>query len=228
MASAMSTSVPGVTSSGLELLRHPIRTAIAVLVGDVDTPVVTVLQEQEFGTGNLVDEPLRVLPRNQTIELAGDDLQRARDGLSASLEVQRQALGACVPFRGRLRSERERVARQLRQLVPEGAEVVRPCERDARADIAQAARHARGVVAAEADAPETDSIPLDSGPPCDVVDDRGARHLSVASDREVVLRLSLPGAINGERRQSPLEEELLGRAQLLLSRVQTGDQDDDR
>ena len=124
------------------------------------------------------------------VMLLGDAVQRQRGRVLARL-VQRLAMAAHA----------EGLARQFRQAVPGRAEIERPAERDAGLDALVESRRARRVIAAQAHAPHADARRVEIAPRRDVVDHRLDRHLIVAADGEIVLRLALAGAVEDERRE---------------------------
>jgi hypothetical protein len=84
------------------------------------------------------------------------------------------------------------------------------------------------VVPAQADADRRDPPAVDVVATGQPLENRGHDRLEGRLDRQVELRLALAGAVEGERRDPAAQEERLEGRELLLDRVEPGDQEDDR
>src|SRR5260221_5056039 len=125
-------------------------------------------------------------------------------------------------------ARRERLARELRQTVPDLRPVERAGERDARLEPLLVRRGARRVVAAEAHAPDRDFVGIEILALFDPVHDCACRALVVAADRHLVLGFALPRAVDRERGNAAREERLLVGMQLFLRRIEAGRHDEYR
>src|SRR5476651_1043810 len=93
--------------------RHPVGRLRAVLIGAVVGDMITVFDDHEF------DEPLRfarkalgVLPRHHAVELAGHDIQRARDLIRHAGKTQRRRDFARCVLGFAMRARAKRFARE--------------------------------------------------------------------------------------------------------------------
>ena len=215
----------GSGGTGVQALGDPVRGLVPVEGREVRAAVVPLVEQQQLrGPGRLGHQPLRVLPGDETVAPPGHDKQRAADRGGAAGQGERRRHGPRGIFARRCRTHPERRPGQPGQLVPARAEVVGPGERDAHAHPLVAARDPRRVVTAQADTPDADPARVERGFRAQAVEDRGPRHLPVAADGQVVLGLALTGPVDAERGEPALEEQLFGGAELLLGRVEPGDQ----
>src|SRR5439155_26031689 len=106
-------------------------------------------------------EALGVLPRNDAVELAGDDEDRARDAARDALEREGGGVALGLGLRGAMAAHAKRLAREIRQPVPRLGKIVWTRERDAGFHARLERRGARRVVAAEAHAPQPDAGRVD-------------------------------------------------------------------
>ena len=168
------------------------------------------------------------LPRDQAVEPAGDEQRGPVEPLEHAVEVERQRPLARIVAVARARLVRERLTRELRQRVPQLAEVERAADPGDGADPRLERRRARCVVAAEADAERADALEVEVLAAVEPVEHRRDRDLVVGPDRQLVSALALPRAVERERRHAAAQEHLLEREELLLGRVQPGDQEHER
>src|SRR3989442_15587815 len=114
----------------------------------------------------------------------------------------------------------ERLARELRQAVPDLRPIERTRERDAGFEALLVGRGARRVVAAQAHAPDRDSFSIEIIALFDPIHDCARGALVVAADRDLVLGLALPRAVDRQHRDAAIEERVLVGMQLFLRRIQ--------
>jgi hypothetical protein len=88
--------------------------------------VVAVVEQDPRRVRRLVGDPLRVRPRDQAVVAAGDDQARLVDALGHAVQAERRRALARLLGRRRARVVLDRLARERRQPVPVGGEVVRP------------------------------------------------------------------------------------------------------
>src|SRR5882672_12760137 len=117
-------------------------------------------------------------------------------------------------------TQAERASGELWQPIPDLRPIERARERDAGFEPLLVRRGARRVVAAEAHAPDCNSR-IEILALLDPVDHRARRALVVAADRDLVLGLALPRAVDRQRRHAAVEEGILIGMQLFLSGVQS-------
>ncbi len=122
----------------------------------------------------------------------------------------------------------ERLARQRRQPRPALAEVIWPADRGDRPDARLEGRGARRVVAAQAHAGRPHAAEVQIAAGGQRVEHRGDRYLVVRADVGRVSRLALPRPVERERRHPARQEGVLPAEELLLGRVQAGQQQDQR
>src|SRR6267143_4799290 len=138
-----------------EALRQPVGGAAAVAVRTVVGVVAAVLDHQQLDRpGHRFREHLGVRRGHQPVLASGDDEDRAGDVLRRVL--QRECCGISLGFifiRG-MAARPERLARELRQAVPDLRPIERTRERDAGFEALLVGRGARRVVAAQAHAPD--------------------------------------------------------------------------
>src|SRR5436305_15211527 len=132
-----------------ELLGEPVGGQRPVLVRDVVADVVALLEQHPRRVGRSLRDPLRLLPRDQAVELAGDHEQRLVDARRAVGQVELCGLLARLLEARRAGVMHDRLARRLRHRVPALAEVERAAYSRDGADPLLVRRRARGVVAAE-------------------------------------------------------------------------------
>src|SRR5437588_585252 len=108
----------------------------------------------------------------------------------------------------------------LRQPVPDLRPVERTRERDAGLEALLVRRGTRRVVAAEANAPDCHFFRIEIVSLLDPIGHRARRTLVVAADRDLVLGLALPRAVDRERRHAAAEEGLLVGMQLFFCGVE--------
>src|SRR5205085_7676445 len=117
---------------------------------------------------HLICEALRVLPRNQPVELAGHHENRTGDVLRNAIERERLRVALRLLMCGAMAANAERLARQLRQGVPISLPVIRTTQRKAGLDAFLERRGARRIVTAEAHAPQSDAGSIEIAPHLDV------------------------------------------------------------
>src|ERR671919_342723 len=127
-------------ASDCESTNHPVGAAVAVFVRDVGAAVVAIFEQQKVGlAAGRVRQSLRVLPWDQTILLAHDDLERNGDGLGSSLEGQALGVSPRVVLGVDLRTNPKALTCEHWEAVPDGTEVVGSRQRDARPDAGDSA-----------------------------------------------------------------------------------------
>src|SRR6267143_5383575 len=114
-------------------------------------------------------------------------------------------------------AQTERASGELWQPDPDLRPVERTRERDAGLEPLLVRRRTRRVVAAEAHAPDCNFSRIEILALLDPVDHRARRALVVAADRDLVLGLALPRAVDRQRRHAAVEEGILIGMQLFLS-----------
>src|SRR5438309_10819713 len=119
-------------------------------------------------------------------------------------------------------AQTERASGELWQRIPDLRPVERPRERDAGLEPLLVRRRTRGVVAAEADAPDGNSFSIEIIALFDPIHDCARRALVVAADRDLVLGFALPRAVDRQHRDAAIEERVLVGMQLFLGRIQAG------
>src|SRR6267378_2464546 len=205
-----------------EALRQPVGRAAAIAVRTVVGVVAAVLDHQQLDRpGHRFREHLGVRRRHQAVLASGDDEDRAGDVLRRVL--QRQFCGISFGFifiRG-MAAQAESASGELWQPVPDLRPVERTRERDAGLEALLVGRGARRVVAAEAHAPDRDSFSIEIIALFDPIHNCARRALVVAADRDLVLGLALPRAVDRQRRHAAVEEGILIGMQLFLSGVQS-------
>src|SRR5438309_3829295 len=117
-------------------------------------------------------------------------------------------------------AQTERASGELWQRIPDLRPVERPRERDAGLEPLLVRRRTRGVVAAEADAPDGNSFSIEIIALFDPIHDCARRALVVAADRDLVLGFALPRAVDRQRRHAAVEERILIGMQLFFCGVQ--------
>src|SRR5882672_10258793 len=204
-----------------EALRQPVGRAAAVAVRTVVGVVAAVLDHQQLDRpGHRFREHLGVRRGHQAVLASGDDEDRAGDVFRRVL--QRQCCGISLGFifiRG-MAARPERLARELRQAVPDLRPIEGTRERDAGLEALLVGRGARRVVAAEAHTPDRDSFSIEIIALFDPIHDCARRALVVSADRDLVLRLALPRAVDRQRGDASIEEGLLVGMQLFLGRIE--------
>src|SRR3954463_6875489 len=166
-------------------------------------------------------EPLGVGRGHEAILAAGDDEDRALDVLRRLHQRELTRIGACLVHGFGMRAHAEGVARELGKTVPDGLPVEGAGERDARLDSLLVGRGARRVVTAQADSPDGDALGIEVAALLDPVAPRLRRALVVTADGDLVLRLALPGSVDGERSHAPREERLFVRVQLFFRGIES-------
>src|SRR5881296_2299556 len=145
-----------------EALRQPVGRAAAVAVRTVVGVVAAVLDHQQLDRpGHRFREHLGVRRRHQPVLASGDDEDRAGDLLCRVLQRQFCSISSCFIFICGMAARPERVARELRQAVPDLPPVERTRERDAGLETLLVGRRPWRVVAAQAYAPDRDSFSIE-------------------------------------------------------------------
>src|SRR2546429_5636661 len=114
----------------------------------------------------------------------------------------------------------ERASGEFWQPVPDLRPVEGTRERDAGPEPLLVGRGTRRVVAAEAHAPDRDSFSIEIIALFYPIHDCARRALVVAADRDLVLGLALPRAVDRQRRHAAVEEGFLVGMQLFFCGVQ--------
>src|SRR5665811_427065 len=205
-----------------EPVGKPVCCPIAMLGENVGTTVIAVLQQQKLAhRGRLEVQTLSLLPRDQPVAFPREDERGTSQHLRTALHAQLQGLLLPLVLVGRTRTHGKRLSRECRQIVPGLAEVVRTTQRHTRLDPVVAAGKPRCVVAAKADTPDgypgaVDVVARDEG-----VDKGASRGLPIGTNGQRILGFALSWAIDTERRQPALQEELFGGAELFLRGVES-------
>src|SRR5467141_3556126 len=118
-------------------------------------------------------------------------------------------------------AQAEGASGELWQPIPDLRPVERARERDAGLEALLVGRGARRIVAAEAHAPDRDSLSIEIIALFDPIHDCARRALVVAADRYLVLRLALPRAVDRQRRHAAVEEGIHVGMQLFFSGFQS-------
>src|SRR6266446_5995829 len=111
---------------------------------------------------------------------------------------------------------------ELRQPIPDLRPIERTRERDAGLEALLVRRGARRIVAAEAHTPDRDSFSIEIIALFDPIHDCARGALVVAADRDLVLGLALPRAVDRQHRDAAIEESILVGVQLFLRRIEAG------
>src|SRR5437762_13630286 len=119
-------------------------------------------------------------------------------------------------------AQAERASGELRQPIPDLRPVEGTRARDAGLEALLVGRRPRRVVAAQAHAPDRDSFSIEIIALFYPVHDCARRALVVAADRDLVLGLALPWAVDRQHRDAAIEERVLVGMQLFLGRIQAG------
>src|SRR6266480_6873346 len=119
-------------------------------------------------------------------------------------------------------AQAERASGELWQPIPDLRPVERARERDAGLEALLVGRRPRRVVAAQAYAPDRDSFSIEIIALFYPIHDCARRALVVAADRDLVLGLALPRAVDRQHRDAAIEERVLVGMQLFLGRIQAG------
>src|SRR6267378_8013423 len=114
----------------------------------------------------------------------------------------------------------ERLARELRQAVPDLRPLEGTRQRDAGLEPLLVRRRARRIVAAQTYPPDCHFFRIEILSLLDPIDHRARRALVVAADRELVLGLALPRAVDCQRGDAAVEERFFVGMQLFLRGVQ--------
>src|SRR5919199_161616 len=122
----------------------------------------------------------------------------------------------------------ERLLRERRPLVPDFAEAKRAADADGGLEPAFEGGRAGRVVAAEADAAGAHAVEVEIVSAREVVERSRNRDLVVRVNVRRVAGLALAGTIKRERRQAATEENVLPLEELLLRRVEPGEEEDER
>src|SRR3989304_9024447 len=92
----------------------------------------------------------------------------------------------------------ESLAREFWQFIPDLRPVERAGERDASLEALLVGRGTRGVIAAQAHAPDGNASRVQIRASLDPIHHRACRAFVVAADRDLVLGLALPPAVDRE------------------------------
>src|SRR5882762_5380275 len=204
-----------------ETLRQPVGGAAAVAVRTVVGVVAAVLDHQQLDRpGHRFREHLGVRRGHQAVLASGDDEDRAGDVLRRILQGQFCGIFLGFIFIRGMAARPERLARELRQAVPDLRPIERTRERDAGLEALLVGRGARRVVAAQAHAPDCNLFRIEIPALLDPIDHRARGALVVAADRDLVLRFALPRAVDRQHRQAAIEERVLIGMQLFLRRIE--------
>src|SRR2546422_1564541 len=206
-----------------EALRQPVGRAAAVAVRTVVGVVAAILDHQQLDRpGHRFREHLGVRCGHQPVLASGDDEDRAGDLLCRVLKRQFCGISSCFIFICGMAARPERVARELRQAVPDLRPVERTRERDAGLETLLVGRRPRRVVAAQAYAPDRDSFSIEIIALFYPIHDCARRALVVAADRDLVLGFALPRAVDRQHGDAAIEERVLVGVQLFLRRIEAG------
>src|SRR5258706_2611047 len=180
-----------------EVRGHRVGGAQPVAVGPVVGDVIAVFDDQELHRpGDLGGDPLRILPRDQAILLAGDEEERAFDLLRRVLQREGARVLARFVHRAQVASHAEGLARELRQGVENRAPVVRTRETNARTNALLVSGGARRVIAADADTTEADARCIEIAAAGGPIDDRCRRDFVVAANRKAVFGFALTRTVD--------------------------------
>src|SRR6266850_7545033 len=116
-------------------------------------------------------------------------------------------------------AQAEGASGELWQPIPDLRPIERTRERDAGFEALLVGRGARRVVAAQAHAPDCNLFRIEILALLDPIHDCARRALIVTADRDLVLGLALPRAVDRQRRHAAVEEGILIGMQLFLSGV---------
>src|SRR5437667_8851323 len=204
-----------------EALRQPVGRAAAVAVRTVVRVVAAVLDHQQLDRpGHRFREHLGVRCGHQPVLAPGDDEDRAGDLLCRVLQRQFCGISSCFIFVRGMAAHAKCASRELWQPVPDLRPVERTRERDAGPEPLLVGRGTRRVVAAEAHAPDRDSFSIEIIALFYPIHDCARRALVVDADRDLVLGLALPRAVDRQHRDAAIEERVLVGMQLFLRRIQ--------
>src|SRR2546422_5982547 len=204
-----------------EALRQPVGRAAAGAVRTVVGVVAAILDNQQLDwPGHRFREHLGVRRGHQPVLASGDDEDRAGDVFCGVAQRQRRCMTFCVRFIFRMASGNERRTGEIRQPIPDLRPVERTRERDAGLEALLVGRGTRRVVAAQAHAPDRDSFSIEIIALFYPIHDCARRALVVAADRDLVLGLALPRAVDRQHRDAAIEERVLVGVQLFLRRIQ--------
>src|SRR6266480_954643 len=204
-----------------EALGQPVGGAAAVAVRSVVGVVAAVLDHQQLDRpGHRFREHLGVRRRHQPVLASGDDEDRAGDLPCRVLQRQSCGISFCFIFICGMAAHAKCASRELWQPVPDLRPVERTRERDAGLEALLVRRGTRRVVAAEAHAPDRDSFSIEIIALFYPIHDCARRALVVAADRDLVLGLALPRAVDRQRRHAAVEEGFLVGMQLFFCGVQ--------
>src|SRR6267143_1168484 len=204
-----------------EALRQPVGGAAAVAVRTVVGVVAAVLDHQQLDrTGHRFRQHLGMRCRHQAVLASGDDEDRAGDVLRRVLQRQFCGVSLGLIFIRGMAAQAEGASGELWQPIPDLRPVERTRERDAGLEALLVGRGARRVVAAEAHAPDRDPFSIEIIALFDPIHDGARRALVVAADRDLVLGLALPRAVDRQRRHAAVEERVLVGMQLFFCGVQ--------
>ena len=169
--------------------------------------MVAVLDHHQFDRPlHLARQALGVFRGNDAVEPPVHDENGTGDFVRHAFERQRIRIFARLFVGLAMAAHAERFARQLRQPVPGLGPIKRPAERDAGLDTLVERGCARGVIAAEADAPHADARGVEIAVRRHVIEHGLDWHFVVAADGEIVLRLALAGPVKNQRRHSARQE----------------------
>src|SRR5882762_4975570 len=204
-----------------QLAGKPVGCPASIAIGAIVGIVPAVLDdEQLYRTGDALCQPLRVRSRHEPVLAPGHYEDRTGDFRSSLVHRQGRGVAQCFSLGRAVAAHAERLARQHRQRAPDFLPFERPGERDAGADAPLVGGRARRIVAAEAHAPHGDLRRVEIGAFFDPVAHRARGALVVAADRDLVLRLALPGPVDREDRDTSREKRLGISVQLLLGGIQ--------
>src|SRR5712691_1324859 len=206
-----------------EALRQPVGGAAAVAVRTVVGVVAAVLDHQQLDRpGHRFREHLGVRRGHQPVLASGDDEDRAGDVLRRVLQRQFCGIFFCIIFICGMAAQTECASGELWQPVPDLRPVEGTRERDAGFEALLVRRGARRVVAAQAHTPDRDSFSIEIIALFYPIHDCARRALVIAADRDLVLRLALPRAVDRQHRDAAIEERVLVGVQLFLGRIEAG------
>src|SRR5260221_5354937 len=212
-----------------ELRGHPIGAAQPIAVGPVVGEVIAVRDDEQLDRYlDLRGDPLRILPRDQAVLLAGDEEERAFDLLRRVLQREGARMRARFVHRAQVASHAEGFARELRQGVENRAPIVRTRETNARTNALLVGHAACAVIAAEADTPKADARCIEIAAAGDPIDDRCRRDFVVAANRKAVFGFALTRTVDQQRGHAAREERQLVGFELFLGGVEPGNHHDDR
>src|SRR5881392_468889 len=204
-----------------EALRQPVGGAAAVAVRSVVGVVAAVLDHQQLDRpGHRFGKHLGVRCGHQPVLASGDDEDRAGDLPCRVLQRQFCGISFCFIFICGMAAHAKCASGELRQPIPDLRPVERARERDAGLEALLVGRRPRRVVAAQAYAPDRDSFSIEIIALFYPIHDCARRALVVAADRDLVLRLALPRAVDRQHRDAAIEERVLVGVQLFLCRIE--------